>query len=83
MAVDSLTVALTGATGFVGRHTLAKLTAAGYRVRALARDPARLNAGDGRDWCLAPRVAPGFGPARGPWQESREEVHVALTSRRK
>lgn len=36
------TVALTGATGFVGRHVAAALAAAGHRVRALTRrdDPA-------------------------------------------
>jgi len=34
--------ALTGATGFIGRHALRALLADGWRVRALARDPARL-----------------------------------------
>jgi dihydroflavonol-4-reductase len=33
-------VFLTGATGFVGSHVLQELLAAGYRVRALVRDPA-------------------------------------------
>jgi dihydroflavonol-4-reductase len=33
-------VFLTGATGFIGGHVLAALRAAGYPVRALARDPA-------------------------------------------
>ncbi|MCC7387222.1 MAG: NAD(P)H-binding protein [Phycisphaerales bacterium] len=33
------TVAVTGATGFVGRHTIAELLARGRRVRALVRDP--------------------------------------------
>lgn len=32
-------VALTGATGFIGRHLLADLTARGYRVRVLLRRP--------------------------------------------
>ncbi len=35
-------IALTGATGFVGRHILARAAAAGARLRVLARDPARL-----------------------------------------
>jgi dihydroflavonol-4-reductase len=34
-------VFLTGATGFVGRHVLRALEEAGFRVRALVRDPAR------------------------------------------
>jgi len=34
-------VALTGGTGFVGRHVTATLVARGHRVRVLARDPAR------------------------------------------
>jgi uncharacterized protein YbjT (DUF2867 family) len=41
-----LCIALTGASGFVGRHVLPALLARGYAVRALVRDPARLkNAG--------------------------------------
>jgi nucleoside-diphosphate-sugar epimerase len=39
---DSKLVALTGASGFVGRHILARAAAAGLRLRVLARDPARL-----------------------------------------
>jgi nucleoside-diphosphate-sugar epimerase len=35
-------VALTGATGFVGGHLLRRLSAAGWKVRALARRPAAL-----------------------------------------
>jgi len=35
-------VALTGATGFVGRHILAGLQRAGVRTRLLVRNPARL-----------------------------------------
>ena len=34
-----LTVALTGATGFLGGHTLEELIAAGHKVRALTRRP--------------------------------------------
>src|SRR5881396_1116485 len=34
-------VALTGGTGFVGRHVAASLVARGHNVRVLARDPAR------------------------------------------
>ncbi len=35
-------IALTGATGFIGRHVLGRLLARGEVVRVLARDPARL-----------------------------------------
>ncbi len=38
-----LTVALTGGSGFVGRHILAQLTAAGHRARVLARSTSRLS----------------------------------------
>jgi NADH dehydrogenase len=41
-------VALTGATGFVGRHLLLQLLTRGHRVRALVRDPAKLQAEDSR-----------------------------------
>ena len=41
-------VALTGASGFVGRHVLPRLLLTGARVRVLARDPKRLTASDAR-----------------------------------
>ena len=41
------TVALTGATGFDGGHVLRALLMAGWRVNALMRGPARLNAAPG------------------------------------
>ncbi len=47
MSKKPLCVALTGATGFVGRHVLTALQAQGCAVRALLRDPRRLKrAGD-------------------------------------
>jgi nucleoside-diphosphate-sugar epimerase len=36
-------VALTGATGFVGRHILDRLRGGGFRIRVLARQPARVS----------------------------------------
>jgi nucleoside-diphosphate-sugar epimerase len=35
-------ILVTGATGLIGCHALARLVAAGHRVRALVRDPAKL-----------------------------------------
>ena len=40
-------VLITGATGYVGGRLLPWLLEAGYRVRCLVRDPARLQ---GRPW---------------------------------
>jgi uncharacterized protein YbjT (DUF2867 family) len=40
-----MTLALTGATGFVGRHTVERALAAGYLVRALTRRPQAERAG--------------------------------------
>jgi UDP-glucose 4-epimerase len=40
--VTGLLVALTGATGFIGRHLLRELPKRGYRVRVLLRRPAAL-----------------------------------------
>lgn len=36
---DGMTVAVAGATGFVGRHVVAELARRGHTVRALVRDP--------------------------------------------
>ncbi|MBB5953526.1 uncharacterized protein YbjT (DUF2867 family) [Saccharothrix tamanrassetensis] len=41
-----MTVLVTGATGTVGRHLVHQLLAAGHRVRALTRDPARADLPD-------------------------------------
>ena len=43
----SQTILVTGATGYVGGRLVPRLLAAGYRVRCLTRDPARLA---GRPW---------------------------------
>ena len=40
-------ILVTGATGYVGGRLVPRLLEAGYRVRCLVRDPARL---DGRPW---------------------------------
>lgn len=46
MAESSQWIALTGGTGFVGRHILQQLLQQGYRVRVLVRNPDRLTAKD-------------------------------------
>jgi len=42
-----MTIVVTGATGFVGRHVVAQLAAAGERVRAMTRNPAGASVPDG------------------------------------
>ncbi len=39
-------IALTGATGFVGRHVVSRLLSRGYRIHALVRDPQKLTTKD-------------------------------------
>ena len=48
MADTSLTVALTGATGFVGRHVVPHLLERGHRVRVLVRNPDKFKSMDPR-----------------------------------
>ena len=46
-------IALTGATGFIGRHLLTGLSARGYRVRVLLRRPVEVPEGaSGAGLCL-------------------------------
>ena len=58
MTADISHVALTGATGFVGRHLVAKLLADGFQVSALVRDAAKAN--------LDPRVRMVVGDLNAP-----------------
>jgi uncharacterized protein YbjT (DUF2867 family) len=53
---DAKLVLVTGATGYVGGRLVPRLLAAGYRVRCLVRDPARLQ---GRTWLNQVELAPG------------------------
>lgn len=54
--VDSKLILVTGATGYVGGRLVPRLLAAGYRVRCLVRDPARLQ---GRTWLNEVELAQG------------------------
>ena len=53
---DSKLILVTGATGYVGGRLVPRLLAAGYRVRCLVRDPARLQ---GRPWLSEIEVVQG------------------------
>ena len=51
---DAALALVTGATGYIGGRLVPELLDAGYRVRAMARHPERL---DGRDWAQRVEVA--------------------------
>ena len=51
---DAPLALVTGATGYIGGRLIPELLDAGYRVRAMARHPERL---DGRDWAQRVEVA--------------------------
>jgi uncharacterized protein YbjT (DUF2867 family) len=53
---DTKLILVTGATGYVGGRLVPRLLAAGYRVRCLVRDPARLQ---GRAWLDQVELATG------------------------
>jgi uncharacterized protein YbjT (DUF2867 family) len=53
---DPKLILVTGATGYVGGRLVPRLLAAGYRVRCLVRDPARLQ---GRGWLKQVELARG------------------------
>ncbi len=49
-------ILVTGATGFIGNQLIPPLLQRGYRVRALAREPARL---EGKPWARATEIVAG------------------------
>lgn len=90
-------VALTGATGFIGRHLTAGLTDAGFQVRALSRRlPSKEFANPAVEWvrgdlsdggalealvCDATAVVHCGGAVRGVTREAFDEVNAAGTLR--
>lgn len=67
-------ILVTGATGYVGGRLVPRLLEAGYRVRVLVRDPARLH---GRPWLEEVEVVTGDALAEGTLNEALKDVSVA------
>lgn len=67
-------ILVTGATGYVGGRLVPRLIEAGYRVRVLARDPARLH---GRPWLDKVEVVTGDALSEGTLTEALKDVSVA------
>jgi len=69
MAPESLVCAVTGVTGYVGGRLVPELLAAGHTVRAVARNPARL---DSRPWLSGVEVV-------GADASELDQIRTALT----
>jgi uncharacterized protein YbjT (DUF2867 family) len=67
-------ILVTGATGYVGGRLVPRLLEAGYRVRCLVRDPARLQ---GRSWLDMVEVVTGDALTEGTLTEVMKDVSVA------
>jgi uncharacterized protein YbjT (DUF2867 family) len=67
-------ILVTGATGYVGGRLVPRLLDAGYRVRVLVRDPARLY---GRPWLDKVEVVTGDALTEGTLTEALKDVSVA------
>jgi len=67
-------ILVTGATGYVGGRLVPRLLEAGYRVRVLVRDPARLH---GRPWLDKVEVVTGDALTEGTLNEALKNVSVA------
>ena len=67
-------ILVTGATGYVGGRLVPRLLEAGYRVRVLVRDPARLH---GRSWLDKVEVATGNALTEGALNDALKGVSVA------
>jgi uncharacterized protein YbjT (DUF2867 family) len=71
---SSKLILVTGATGYVGGRLVPRLLEAGYRVRVLVRDPARLQ---GRAWLNQVEVVTGDALAECTLTEAMRDVSVA------
>lgn len=71
---DSKLILVTGATGYVGGRLVPRLLEAGYRVRVLVRDPARLH---GRPWLGKVEVITGDALTEGTQNEAMRGISVA------
>ncbi len=67
-------ILVTGATGYVGGRLVPRLLEAGYRVRVLVRDPARLQ---GRTWLDKVEVVMGDALTEGTLIKAMQDVSVA------
>jgi uncharacterized protein YbjT (DUF2867 family) len=67
-------ILVTGATGYVGGRLVPRLLEAGYRVRVLVRDPARLH---GRPWFDKVDVVTGDALTEGTLDEALKDISVA------
>jgi uncharacterized protein YbjT (DUF2867 family) len=67
-------ILVTGATGYVGGRLVPRLLEAGYRVRVLVRDPARLH---GRPWLDKVEVVTGDALTEGTLTEAMKGISVA------
>ena len=67
-------ILVTGATGYVGGRLVPRLLDAGYRVRVLVRDPARLQ---GRPWLKRVEIVTGDALTEGTLAEAMHGVSVA------
>jgi len=71
---SSKLILVTGVTGYVGGRLVPRLLEAGYRVRVLVRDPARLQ---GRAWLDKVEVVTGDALTAGTLTEALKNVSVA------
>src|SRR5512144_3191144 len=67
-------ILVTGATGFIAGQLIPRLLERGHRVRALARDPSRL---DGKAWARATDIVHGDVMRPETLRDALQGVHIA------